>query len=90
MKSFQRFTEIKKRAIKGEKVDCSIEWNSKTFVEFKNNQFVLTKNKIVSFNDGVCSSVKKTEIAKSKDWTIIVEKLDLILKNADNTRIINN
>ena len=84
MKSFQRFTEIKKRAIQGEKVDCSIEWNSKTFVEFKNNQFVLSRKRR-DFNN-----VKKTEITKSQDWTIIVEKLDLIIKDADNTKIDNN
>ena len=84
MKSFQRFTEIKKRAIKGEKVDCSIEWDYNTYIEFKNNQFILSRKRR-DFND-----VKKTEITKSQDWTIIVEKLDLIIKDADNTKIDNN
>lgn len=90
MKNLERFLEIKERAIEGEKVDCSAEWNSKTFVEFKNDQFVLTKNKIGSFNNGVCSSVKKNVIVKTKNWLTIVEKLDFILQNADNARVIKN
>ena len=61
----ERFTEIKRRAKAGEKVNCTIEWNYKTYVEYKNNQFILTRNK---------------EVLKSKDWPTIVEKLDFIFK----------
>lgn len=71
----ERFTEIKRRAKAGEKVNCTIEWNYKTYVEYKNTQFILTRNE---------------EVLKSKDWSAIVKKLDLIIKYADNTKIDNN
>ena len=68
----ERFTGIKRRAKAGEKVNCTIEWNYKTYVEYKNTQFILTRDE---------------EVLKSKDWSVIVEKLDHIIKYADNTKI---
>ena len=67
----ERFAEIKRRAKAGENVNCTVEWKFKTHVEYKNNQFILTRNE---------------EVLKSKDWPTIVEKLDFILKYADNSK----
>ena len=71
----ERFQEIKRRAKAGEKVNCTVEWDYKTCIEYKNNQFILTRNQ---------------EVLKSQDWSIIVAKLDLIIRYADNTKIDNH
>ncbi len=83
----ERFTDIKSRSISGEKVNCTIERNIEMYVEFKNDEFILSRKKIESFNDGVGSSFKNQELLKSSDWLVIQKRLIEILLKPNNSPV---
>jgi len=69
----ERFTEIKRRSIEGEIVDCTIDYKNEILVKFANDQFILT---VRNWN------TRRQDDIKSKHWSVIVSTLDLLLKRS--------